>query len=47
MPTIYDKNGKDIVSVRGIIIDNNLDEIVVDINVESGGYLFDSSMKNS
>lgn len=41
MPTVYDKNGKDMVMVRGIIIDESQDEITVDINVETGGYIFE------
>lgn len=41
MPTIYDKNGHDIVAVRGIIELQNDEEIIVNIDVEQGGYLFE------
>lgn len=40
MPTIFDKNGTDIIVVRGIIYSEDSEEIVVNIDVESGGYLF-------
>ena len=41
MPTVYDRYGNDIVAVRGIIIDESSDEITVDVNVETGGYMFE------
>lgn len=40
MPTVFDKNGTDIIVVRGIIYSEDSEEIVVSIDVESGGYLF-------
>lgn len=41
MPTIYEREGKDIIAVRGIIQLQNEDEIIINIDVESGGYLFE------
>lgn len=41
MPTIYDKDGKDIVAVRGYIVSDVPEEIVVNIDIEMGGYLFE------
>lgn len=41
MPTIYDKDGKDIVAVRRYIVSDAPDEIVVNIDIEMGGYLFE------
>lgn len=41
MPTIYDRNGTDIVAVRGYVISNTEDEIKICIDIESGGYLFE------
>lgn len=41
MPTIYERNGKDIIAVRGIIESANKEEIIVNIDVEFGGYLFE------
>ena len=41
MPSIYDKDGKDIVAVRGYIVSDAPDEIVVNIDIEMGGYLFE------
>lgn len=41
MPTIYEREGKDIIAVRGIIQSQNKDEIIINIDVESGGYLFE------
>ena len=38
---IYDKDGKDIVAVRGYIVSDAPDEIVVNIDIEMGGYLFE------
>lgn len=41
MPTIYEREGKDIIAVRGIIQSQNEDEIIINIDVETGGYLFE------
>lgn len=41
MPTIYDKDGKGIVAVRGYIVSDAPEEIVVNIDIEMGGYLFE------
>ena len=41
MPTIYDKEGVDIVAVRGYIVSDTPEEIVVNIDIETGGYLFE------
>ena len=41
MPTIYDKDGKDIVAVKGYIVSDAPEEIVVNIDIEMGGYLFE------
>lgn len=41
MPTVFDKNGKDIVAVRRNIDFEDEEEIVVNIDVETGGYLFE------
>lgn len=41
MPTVFDKNGKDIVAVRGNIDSEDEEEIFVNIDVETGGYLFE------
>lgn len=41
MPTIFDRNGTDIVVVRGIIESEDSDEIVINVDVENGGYLFE------
>lgn len=41
MPTIYEREGKDIIAVRGIIQSQNKDEIIINIDVEFGGYLFE------
>ena len=40
MPTVFDKNGTDIVAVRGNMESEDEEEIVVNIDVETGGYLF-------
>ena len=41
MPTVYDRNGKDIVAVRGYIVEETKDEIVICTNIIGGGYLFE------
>ena len=41
MPTIYDKDGVDIVAVRGYIVSDTPEEIEVNIDIETGGYLFE------
>lgn len=41
MPTVFDKDGTDIVAVRGNIKSEDEQEIVVNIYVETGGYLFE------
>ncbi|MFG6377552.1 MAG: hypothetical protein K1W19_04435 [Lachnospiraceae bacterium] len=41
MPTIFDRNGTDIVAVRGIVSSEDNEEIIINIDVESGGYLFE------
>ena len=41
MPTVYDRNGTDIVAVRGYIVSDTPEEIVVNIDIETGGYLFE------
>ena len=41
MPTVFDRDGSDIVAVRGYITSNTSDEIEVSIDIESGGYLFE------
>ena len=41
MPTIYDKDGEDIVAVRGYIVSDAPEEKVVNIDIETGGYLFE------
>lgn len=41
MPTVYDRNGSDIVAVRGYVISDTEDEIEVCIDIENGGYLFE------
>lgn len=39
MPTIYERKGNDFVVVRGVIESQNDEEIIVNIDVEEGGYL--------
>lgn len=39
MPTIYNRNGSDIVAVRGCIVSSTAEEI--EVNIENGGYLFE------
>lgn len=41
MPTIYDRNGSDIVVVRGCFMSDTSDEIEICIDVKNGGYLFE------
>lgn len=41
MPSIFERNGDDIVAVRGELAMENEDEIVVNIDVEFGGYIFE------
>lgn len=41
MPTVYERNGVDIVAVKGITVVESEDEIVVNIDNESGGYIFE------
>lgn len=41
MPTIYNRNGSDIVAVRGYVVSDTADEIEVCIDIETGGYLFE------
>lgn len=41
MPTVFDKNGTDIVAVRGNKESEDEEEIIVNIDVEAGGYLFE------
>lgn len=41
MPTVYEKNGKDIVAVRGNIDSEDEEEIVINIDFETDGYLFE------
>lgn len=41
MPTIYERNGKDIIAISGYIISVNEESIEVCIDIESGGYLFE------
>lgn len=41
MPTVYDREGVDIVAVRGYIASDTSEEIVVNIDIDKGGYLFE------
>lgn len=41
MPTIYDREGADIVAVRGSVMSVTPEEIEVNIDIEMGGYLFE------
>ncbi|RKD28077.1 hypothetical protein [Lacrimispora algidixylanolytica] len=41
MPSIFERDGDDIVAVRGELAIENEDEIVVNIDVEFGGYIFE------
>lgn len=40
MPTVFDRDGSDIVAVRGYIVSDTSEEIEVCIDIETGGYLF-------
>lgn len=39
MMEIYDRNGKDIVFVKGIIVEEDNKRIIVNVDVENGGYM--------
>lgn len=41
MPTIYDRNGSDIIAIRGYIVSETDKEIIVCIDINGGGYLFE------
>lgn len=41
MPTIYDREGIDIIAIRGIIESKSDSEIIINIDVEDGGYVFE------
>lgn len=41
MPSIFERNGDDVIAVRGDLVMQNEAEIVVNINVEFGGYMFE------
>lgn len=41
MPSIYQRDGDDIVSVKGTPVVEYEDEIVVNIDIEYGGYVFE------
>ena len=41
MPTIYDRDGSDIIAVRGYIANETDKEIDICIDIYSGGYLFE------
>lgn len=41
MPTVFDRDGTDIVAVRGLIVEETKDEISVAIQVHGGGFLFE------
>lgn len=41
MPTIYDKDGSDIIAIRGYITSETDKEINVCIDTNDGGYLFE------
>lgn len=41
MPTIYEKDGTDIVAVTGYVMSVTSEEIEVNIDAETGGYLFE------
>lgn len=41
MPTVYDRDGSDIIAVRGYVTSNTIDEIEVCIDIENGGYLYE------
>jgi hypothetical protein len=41
MPTIYDRDGSDIIAIRGYIDSETDNEIIVCIDTNDGGYLFE------
>ncbi|MDE7233739.1 MAG: hypothetical protein K2N29_01625 [Ruminiclostridium sp.] len=41
MPTVFDKDGSDIVAVRGYLFSEDDTDILVNIDVETGGYTFE------
>lgn len=41
MPTVFNPNGNDVVAVYGIKQEESDEEILVDINIHHGGYLFE------
>lgn len=41
MPTIFDKNGVDIVAVRGSVLSTSDEKIEICVDVPNGGYLFE------
>lgn len=41
MPTVYKRDGVDIVAVRGYVISDTNDAIEIGIDIENGGYLFE------
>lgn len=41
MPTIYDRDGSDIIAIRGYIASETENEIIVCIDTNDGGYLFE------
>lgn len=41
MPTVYNRDGSDIVAVRGYVTSDTVDEIEICIDIESGGYLYE------
>lgn len=41
MPTIYERNGFDSVAIRGCIVTTTSTYIEVNIDIETGGYLFE------
>lgn len=44
MPTIFDRDGTDVVAVRGVIVNETDEDIDVDIQVLTGGFLFEDAM---
>lgn len=41
MPTIYDREGSDIIAIRGYVSSETDEEITVCIDTNNGGYLFE------
>lgn len=41
MPTVFRRDGDDTVAVRGILASESDDEIIVSIDCETGGYIFE------